>query len=356
MASLVSIIVPVRNSQQYIKALLDSLFNQDYPRFEVILVGNVGDKTWEPISEYIQDGQVSIIEVPLPPNWRGRDSNMKRNMGALYAHGDILVFTDQKIRHPSDWISRGVALLSQHNVHAVAGTMLSTQADSDSFWSRFTDGALVKRNPEFPSTRFLTASNFGAAESLPITANWFMTKEAYQKMGSFPEDFRDSYEDYAGAWQAVRNGVTFYCTSTLNVYHQHRVDPRQIQREYVRSARGAAQLFMTFTDCPFGWRRLVQVVAVSLFILITFAVLIKGVVFAEWLTLAAFALLGVTGLVAGSYLNYRKVGHWHGFLFPPITFYFILVFTWHFLYKIMEGIAVPTSDRFITTTDRFLQT
>lgn len=349
MAPLVSIIVPVRNSQQYIKELLDSLFVQDYPNFEIILVGNVDDKTWQPIQDIIQRGQVCIVEAPLPPRWRGRDSNLKRNAGARCARGDILVFTDQKVRHPSDWLTRGVALLEEHNVPAVAGTMISTQTESASFWSRFTDGALVKRNPEFPSTRFLTSSNFGSAESLPITANWFMTCEAYRKMGGFPENFRDSYEDYAGAWKAVRNGVVFFCTSSLNVYHQHRLDPRQIQREYIRSARGAAQLFMTFTDCPFAWRRAVQVLGVSAVMLGGMVALIKGVVFAEWFLLTAILPLTVVGLMGVSYLNYRKVRHWHGFVFPLITLYFILIFTWNFLVKILEGAGIPDTDRYLQT-------
>jgi hypothetical protein len=352
MEALVSVIVPVRNSQQFIRALLDSLFIQDYPNFEIILVGNVGDKTWQPIQTLIRCGDVSVIEVPLPPKWTGRDSNLKRNAGAYHARGDILVFTDQKVRHPSDWLSRGVALLEENeanNVSAVAGTMISTQADSNTFWSRFTDGALVKRNPEFPHTRFLTASNFGSAESLPITANWFMKREAYQKMGGFPENFRDSYEDYAGAWKAVSNGVVFFCTSNLNVYHQHRTDPRQIQREYVRSARGAAQLLMTFTDCPFAWRRAVQVLGVSAFSIFSFVVLLKGLLFAEWLFVMLVLPVMVLGLFTMSLLNFAKVRHWHGLLFPPITFYFILVFSWHFLHKCLEGAGIPDSDRYLQT-------
>ena len=349
MESLLSVIVPVRNSQQHIRALVDSLFEQDYPHFEIILVGNEGDKTWLPIQDHIRCGYITTLEVQLPPNWRGRDSNFKRNMGAQHARGDILVFTDQKIRHPSDWLSRGVALLEEHDVAAVAGTMISTNEESASFWSRFTDGALVKRNPEFPSTRILTASNFGSAESLPITANWFMTKEAYQKMGGFPENFRDSYEDYAGAWQAVRNGVSFYCTSSLNVYHKHRTDPQQILREYIRSARGAAQLFMTFKGCPFGWRRFVQVMVVAAAMIAGLVMTIQGFIFDEWLFLSALAPVAVLGLLGVSFLNYLKVRHWHGFFFPPITVFFILVFSWHFLHKCLEGAGVPTTDHYLQT-------
>ncbi|MBX3062409.1 MAG: glycosyltransferase [Anaerolineae bacterium] len=349
MSPLVSVIVPVRNSQQHIKGLLRSLFDQDYPNIQIVLVGNVNDQTWQPIRKWIQEGRVTTIEVQLPEGWTGRDSNLKRNTGALHAFGGILVFTDQKIRHPRNWISRGVAMMQQQQVPALAGTMLSTRSDGDSFWARFTDGALVKRNPEFRQGRILNARNFGATESLPITANWFMTYEAYLKMGGFPEDFRDSYEDYAGAWKAVSNGVSFYCTDDLPVYHKHRLDPRQIQREYIRSARGAAQLFMTFGDCPFGRRRALQVIGVMLMgtgVILTSAIL---VLLTEWLLLLTLTQIVVLLLVVASLLNFMKVRHWHGLFFPPITFYFIFIFSWHFMQKCLEGGGITSSDRYLQT-------
>ncbi|MBX3064877.1 MAG: glycosyltransferase [Anaerolineae bacterium] len=349
MYPLVTVIVPVRNSQQHIQGLLQSLFAQDYPCMEIVLVGNMGDQTWQPICDWIEAGKVTTVEVQRSRNWTGRDSNLKRNAGARHAHGEIFVFTDQKIRHEPDWITRGVALMRGHKVEALAGTMNSTPEEADKFWSRFTDGALVKRNPHFPQGRYLNERNFGKSESLPITANWFMTRSAFHKMGGFPEDFRDSYEDYAGAWKAVRSGITFYCTSELPVYHKHRLEPMQIQREYIRSARGAAQLFLTFSNCPFAQRRAVQVLGVLGVVAGGTATLSSLMIVAEWFYLLLLTQVGGLLLLSAAILNGLKVRHWHGLLFPPITLYFVVLFSLHFVRRVMEGESIITSEKYLQT-------
>lgn len=334
---LVSVIVPVRDSGNHIGGLLESLLAQDYPNYEVILVGNYQDSTWQYITPH---PQLFVFEADIPPTHKGRDTNWKRRLGANVARGDVLFYTDVKIRHPENWISRGIELMQEHDVESVAGVMLSTRQRSaeETFMEKFTDSALVKRNPDFGKGYVLTRKNFGNRESLPITACWAMTRDAYERMGGFNQKFVYSYEDYSAAWQSVAAGERIFCSSGWAVYHKHRTAFSEITREYKRSAYGAAQLFQVFPDCPFARRRLGQVLAV-LFALLLMVVVPLGLLLAgELASLAILIGLGIIGFFGLGLLNIVKAGwYWRALFFPPLTAFFILVFSLWFMRKLLAG-------------------
>ena len=50
----VSVVIPARNEEEHLPRLLDSLLNQDYPNYEVIVIDDQStDKTWEIIQRYM---------------------------------------------------------------------------------------------------------------------------------------------------------------------------------------------------------------------------------------------------------------------------------------------------------------
>ncbi len=351
MPTKVSVIVPLRNSGAHITGLLDSLLSQDYPSFEILLVGNQGDTTWSALPSDL-DPRVHIIEVELPEGWMGRDSNFKRNRGAEAATGIVLFYTDVKIRHQPDWISTGLRLMRENQVEAVAGIMLGTAESTQSFLGRFTDSALIRRNPDFGQGYILNAQNFGNRESLPITACWAMTRAAYENMGGFDEDARDSYEDYMSAWRAVRAGVEFFVSNLWTVFHKHRSKFKPMQLEYARSARGAAQMFATYPDCPFGRRRAAQVTIVLAMVfvgVVTLLISLVALALGNWQILAGLSAIVTALYVLAGTANTVKAHHWQGFFFPALTGWFILWFALHFAQKLREGGGVSKNNRWLQT-------
>lgn len=331
----VSVVVPLRNSGKHINTLLASLFAQDYSSYEIILVGSPGDTTWGFIEpQYANDPRLVILEAEISRNHVGRDSNIKRNWGARHARGSVLAFTDAKITHRTDWISQGIYLMLENKVEAVAGVMVSTEEDKFSFMAMFADLALVRRNPSFGKGYLLTAKNFARGESLPITACWMMTVKAYELMGGFDETFTISYEDYSGAWRYVRAGGTFFCTSEWQVFHKHRTEFRQMMLEFARSARGAAQLYYVYPECPFAKKRLRQAFT-TLAVAVTVVTLLLFLAVTQYfLLLGLLILTGLSGFIALGILNAAKAGHWKAFFFPPLTAFFILVFSWNFAHQL----------------------
>lgn len=349
----VSAVVPARDSGVHINGLLESLLAQDYPNFDIHLSLEEGDSTISAIKpEYLADPRLVIVESPKIAGWVGRNSNRLRNAGGesvLEHDGDLLFFTDVKIRHNPDCLSLFVQIKTETGADVVGGIMLATEESAKSFLGLFTDKASVKRNPEFGvDGYFLGLDNFGKHESLPITACLGITREVFEKV-KFPEDFRDSYEDYAYVWLIVKAKFKVFCTDALVVFHKHRSKFKQISREYSRSARGAAQMFATYPDCPFGRRRFLQVFVVlttlTSGLMLMLLLLLLGL-FQLFVMMVVLGFLGVSFLGA---LNVRKAKIWQAFFFPPLTIFFIVVFSINFVRKLIEGGGVSKDNSFLQT-------
>ena len=81
-----SIIVPVYNVEKYVKRCLDSIFNQTYKDFEVIVVNDGStDKSMNIVKKY---KDVKII------NEENRGLSHARNNGVKNARGDYILFVD----------------------------------------------------------------------------------------------------------------------------------------------------------------------------------------------------------------------------------------------------------------------
>lgn len=80
-----SIIIPVYNVEKYIKKCLDSVFNQTFKNFEVIVINDgTPDKSMDIVKQY----DVKIIEQ------KNQGQSAARNNGIKTAKGDYLIFLD----------------------------------------------------------------------------------------------------------------------------------------------------------------------------------------------------------------------------------------------------------------------
>lgn len=87
-----SIIVPVYNVEKYIKKSLDSILNQSFKDYEVIVVN---DGTKDNSIELIKDYPVKII------NQKNQGLSVARNTGVKHATGEYIIFIDS-----DDWIEK----------------------------------------------------------------------------------------------------------------------------------------------------------------------------------------------------------------------------------------------------------
>ncbi len=106
---LVSVLIPARNEEDNISQCVESLFKQDYPRYEVIVLNDHStDRTGVILSE-LQNKfpELKIINgAELPEGWIGK--SFACHQLTQSAKGDWLLFTDADTIHNSNSIRTGI--------------------------------------------------------------------------------------------------------------------------------------------------------------------------------------------------------------------------------------------------------
>jgi chlorobactene glucosyltransferase len=135
---LVSIIVPARNEERNIRRCVQSLLEQDYENYEVIVVDDGShDKTDQIVDELAQthlNGKrlwVLRLRDELPAGWAGKPHAI--HSGVLESNGDWLLFTDADTWHAPNALRS--AITQALDEHADLFTLASTQ-ELPTFWDR----------------------------------------------------------------------------------------------------------------------------------------------------------------------------------------------------------------------------
>jgi len=106
----VSIILPARNEEKYLAKCLDSLIDQDYKNYEIIVIDDSSeDSTGKIIANYAKKNS-KIIHVSAkskPDGWMGK--NWACMEGYKQASGELLLFTDADTKHAKQVISLSVS-------------------------------------------------------------------------------------------------------------------------------------------------------------------------------------------------------------------------------------------------------
>jgi succinoglycan biosynthesis protein ExoA len=117
----VSIIIPIRNEAESIRATLDSVLHQSFPssRTEVIVVDGMStDRTREVLDRYRQEyPRLRVVDNPA------RTVPAALNLSIRQATGDVIVRVDGHCRLAADYVERCVALLAESGAANVGGLM-----------------------------------------------------------------------------------------------------------------------------------------------------------------------------------------------------------------------------------------
>jgi chlorobactene glucosyltransferase len=108
----VSILVPARNEARCIEDCLQSLLNQDYPDFEVLVLDDHSTDETNAIVRRLarDDARLRVLTgESLPDGWLGK--HWACHQLAEAATGELLLFTDADTRHEETALSEGVAAL-----------------------------------------------------------------------------------------------------------------------------------------------------------------------------------------------------------------------------------------------------
>ena len=115
MEDIISIIVPVYNVESYLPQCLNSILNQSYKNFELILVDNIStDESFNICKEYEKsDNRIKVLQNET----KGVSST--RNVGLNYAKGKYITFCDSDDLYDSNFLSKLMAAAKKNDADII---------------------------------------------------------------------------------------------------------------------------------------------------------------------------------------------------------------------------------------------
>ena len=185
--SFVSVIIPCRNEKNFISKCLDSIIEQDYPKYklEVLVIDGMSeDGTREIIKDY--SGKNSFIKILDNPK---KFTPFALNIGIKEAKGEVIVRMDAHAGYEKDYISKCAFHLIESGADNVGGS-IKTLPTKDTLEARAIVHSL--------SSPFGAASDFRVGSKEPKEVDTVFggcfKKEIFQRVGLFNENLRRSQD------------------------------------------------------------------------------------------------------------------------------------------------------------------
>ncbi len=183
----ISLLLPIRNEENYITACLQSLLSQDYPaeRIEILIADGLStDNTTKIVTTRMdKDPRIHLLENPKQIVPTGL------NLLIPQARGDVLIRVDGHCVLASDYVSNCVRHLQEDGVDGVGGPMRSIGEDKTSqviaiaMSSKFGVG-----NSSFRTETGITK----LADTVPFPA---YTRQITEKVGLYDEELVRNQDD-----------------------------------------------------------------------------------------------------------------------------------------------------------------
>jgi len=203
---LVSVIIPVYNSEKYIKQTIDAVLNQTYPYLEIVLVDDGStDNSLRLIESYNGNSKINIIRQA------NKGAAAARNTGYKNSNGHYIKFLDADDIINIEMIAEQVKL-ARENPDAIISAK----------WGRFYNNDLTtfKLNPEecwqnMPAIDWL-CSSWKYTSSTTVPGIFLIPREVVEKAGLWDENLSllDDTEYFTRTILSAKN-VIFSANSTL---------------------------------------------------------------------------------------------------------------------------------------------
>jgi chlorobactene glucosyltransferase len=195
----VSVIVPARNEEKYIAKCLDSLINQRYPNFEIVVINDSSsDRTGEIIQRYNKLNSKVVLAINAEPKleegqeeWTGK--NWACYQGYLNSTGEILLFTDADTVHSRYAMSLAVTYMIKQNLDAL--TAIPKILSEDNIWVKTILPLLWTLS--YAKYSALRANNPKSKIGYFIGSFFIITRKTYEAVGTHKAVKTEIVEDGA---------------------------------------------------------------------------------------------------------------------------------------------------------------
>lgn len=223
-----TVIVPVRNGEEFLPTLLDALAGQDLTEpWEALIVDNGStDRTASVAAAHPLGPRVVTEARP--------GSYVARNAGIAASSADVLVFTDVDCTPDRAWLSTGLAAI-RAGADLVGGGIRQRLPERPNMWERYD----ARRHLD--QRRYVERMHFAA------TANLFVTRAVIDVIGGFDPDLRSS-GDIELCYRARQAGFDLRYAPDAWVDHVPRRSLRETWEVHYRVASGHTVLRQRHPD------------------------------------------------------------------------------------------------------------
>ena len=137
MSDLISVIIPIYNSEKYLKKCLDSVISQTYKNLEIILINDGSlDSSGMICLEYAdKDKRIKYIEK------ENEGQSVARNIGIDNANGKFLCFLDSDDYIDEKYLDSAIKVIKENKIDAVIFNYYHVYMDGKAFGERdFSEG------------------------------------------------------------------------------------------------------------------------------------------------------------------------------------------------------------------------
>jgi len=229
MPQTVSVVICTRTRPEMVDVCLESLLQQDYPSFEVLIVDNTDDGRFK--SRMSGDRRIRVVRESRP------GLSLARNTGVLNARYDILAFTDDDVIAEQGWIRVLASALEDDSIAGVTGLVvpaeLETAAQREFEWyGGMGKGAERRLNQGSALTAWQTIG----AQEVGVGANMAFRRSVFERVGGFDEALGAGTvtlgaEDLDFFHRVLRAGLTICYEPVARVRHRHRRTIAELRRQ-----------------------------------------------------------------------------------------------------------------------------
>jgi teichuronic acid biosynthesis glycosyltransferase TuaG len=201
--NLISIVVPVYQSEKYIESAIQSVLAQTYRNWEMILVDDgSSDRSYEIIKKY-ESSQISVYRLES-----NQGQAAARNVGRGYARGRYLAYLDADDLWSPEKLERQYHFMTEHQYAFTFTGYEFAGADG------IRNGTVVHVPPTINYKQALKNTTISTITVM------FDRKQIKDELLAMPLGVRG--EDTATWWQILRSGMTAYgLDQALSVYRRH---------------------------------------------------------------------------------------------------------------------------------------
>ncbi|WP_254538927.1 glycosyltransferase [Halomarina litorea] len=222
----VSVIVPVYNDPEGVRVTLESLTEQTYGNYEIIVVDNRStDDTRDVAAEFAD----RFDTVTVLDERREQSSYAARVRGIRYASGDVFAFIDADMTVERNWLDAAIERMDDDGLDYMACNVQLYTPGEESLVGKY------NRLNGFPIDRYISTFHFAP------TCCLFVRREVIETVGPFDTRFVSSGDREFGH-RVHAAGFDLGYAEDVPMYHPTRTTLSALVKKAVRIGRGKQQL------------------------------------------------------------------------------------------------------------------